>query len=314
MGGLLFAQCLCAGQYYKPVTNRLGVWTELGADAWLVKDSELKNSIGGGLGVGFGYELQREHFLFDVGIGVNALYNPVKVKDNDCVLYNQFDWDPLYGGGTGEKVDYHYCMVDRQDKYLNLNIQIPIMVGFTANRFFMLAGFKAGYLINVQTFCDATVDTKGYNSVIGMMQNMPMYQYYNNRTMSGKMRCTLKPDLALSIEMGGYLGEIIKGTGYNRFRSKKHLRLSVFADYGLTQINQASSTEPMTMAPAYVPPSQYDMIDAASLKDAASSNIAGKINNLFVGIKFTAFFDLPEPRECVLCKSDLKFIPRKVKK
>ncbi|MCQ2343036.1 MAG: hypothetical protein MJZ75_06080 [Paludibacteraceae bacterium] len=306
----LLTEAASAGQYYKPISNRLGVWTDLGADCWLTKDSELKNSIGGGLGLGFGYEMQKGSFLLDVGVGANVLYNPVKMEDHISVLYGQDDLDPLYGGGAGEKLDYYYCQSLRQDKYLSMNIQIPVMLGFTKDRFFMLFGAKFGYLINLRAFCDANIDTKGYNQVIGIMENMPMYQFYEGRTKSETLRCALKPDVAVSVELGGYVGEMIKGTGYNRFRSKRHMRVSVFADYGLTQINQQSLAEPMTMPERYVTPAVYDMVDAASFKDVISSNVAGKLNNLFVGVKFTCMFDLPEPRECVLCKSDLKFVPR----
>lgn len=299
-----------AGQYYKPVKNRLGFWVEAGANSWLMQKSEIKNSVGAGMGVGFNYELQREKFLLNVGVGANALYNPVKMGDVVCTLYDQDDLDPLYGGGAGEKLDYQYCMRERKDQYVSMNIQVPILLGFTNDRFFLLAGAKLGYMLNLQTYCKTTIDTKGYNPVIGTLENMPMYQFYTGREKSEKMRCTLKPDVALSLEMGAYLGDLIKGTGYNRFRSSKHYRLSVFADYGLTQVNQQSLVEPVVTPEKYVAPSTYDMVDAAKLRDVVSSSVAGKMNNLFVGIKFTAMFDLPEPRECVMCKSDLKFVPR----
>ncbi|MCQ2347748.1 MAG: hypothetical protein MJZ65_01000 [Paludibacteraceae bacterium] len=310
MASLAAITNMYAGQYYKPIQNRLGFWVEAGANSWLMQKSELKNSVGAGMGVGFAYEMQREHFILNIGVGANALYNPVKLENTACTLYNQDDLDPLYGGGAGEKLDYMYYMTDRKDHYVNMSIQVPILLGYTSDRFFFLAGAKFGYMLNLQTYCKTTIDTKGYNSVIGTMENMPMYQFYTGREKEDKMRCSLKPDVALSVELGSYLGDVIKGTGYNRFRKKQHYRLSVFADYGLTQINHQSLIEPVVTPERYVAPSTYDMVDAASLHDVVSSSVAGKVNNLFVGIKFTALFDLPEPRECVMCKSDLKFVPK----
>lgn len=308
--GLAAITDVYAGQYYKPIQNRIGYWVEAGANSWLMQKSELKNSIGAGMGVGFVYEMQRENFILNIGIGANALYNPVKLQDKTCTLYQQDDLDPLYNGGAGEKLDYMYYMRERKDQYVNMSIQIPVLFGFKSDRFFLLGGLKLGYMLNLQTYCKTLIDTKGYNTIIGTMENMPMYQFYTDREKSDKTRCSFKPDMALSLELGGYLGDVIKGTGYNRFRKKQHYRLSVFADYGLTAINRMSLVEPVVTPERYVAPSTYDMVDAASLHDVISSNGAGKVNNLFVGIKFTALFDLPEPRECVLCKSDLKYVPR----
>jgi len=313
LGSFMFAQSSFAGQYYKPTTSRVGVWADMGVNAWLMKNSQLKNSIGGGLGVGCVYEFQREHFLLNVGLGANMLYNPVKVTDATIVLPNQDDLDPLYYGGVGEKVDYYYDISNRQDKYLNLNIQVPVMVGFVVDRFFMLAGAKLGYMINLLTFTNANVSTRGYNQTIGWMHDMPMYQYYSDRSKSQQLRCSFKPDVALSVELGGYIGEQIKGTGYNRFRKPKQYRLSVFADYGLLSINQSSTRELITPPSKYVTPKEYDMVDEMSFRDAISSNIAGKLNNLFVGVKFTALFNLPEKPGCILCNSESRFIPRRTK-
>ncbi len=309
LGCLMLPAAIHAGQYYKPIQNRIGFYTELGADAWLSNSAELKSSIGAGAGVGFNYEMQREHFLLNIGVGANVLYNPVKLGGGEYVLSNQEDLDPLYGP-TGELMDYHYFVRDRKDQYVSMNIQVPILLGFTVDRFFMLGGVKLGYMLNLLSQSDANIETKGYNKVIGWMENMPMYQFYPDRTLQTKGRCTLKPDVAVSLELGGYVGERIKGTGYNRFRSKKNYRVSVFADYGLTQINQKSLLEPFTTPQRYVTPATYDMVDASSMRDLISSNIAGKITNLFVGVKFTAMFDLPEPRKCVMCNNEKRFVPR----
>jgi len=291
----------------------MGVWTDLGADVWMMSKSELKTSFGGGLGLGMVYEFQQGNFLFNVGFGTNVLYNPVKISNLNVVLPNQDDLDPLYYGGAGEKLDYYYYMTNRQDKYLNMNLQVPVMLGFVSNRFFMLAGVKLGYIINLQTFCTSTMETKGYNSTIGWMQNMPMYQFYPERTKSAQTRCTFRPDVAVSFEIGGYVGEMVQGTGYNRFRKPKHFRISAFVDYGLLSINNTSSTAPIVVPSKYVPVKVYDMVDAASYKDAVSSSVAGAVNNLFVGVKFTALFDLPEPRNCVMCNSEHRFVPRRTK-
>jgi len=310
---ILVSQDLFAGQYYKPKTNRLGVWTDLGADMWLMNGGELKTSIGGGLGVGMLYEFQQGNFLLNIGLGTNVLYNPVKASGVTIPLPNQDDWDPLYNGGAGEKVDYFYNITSRKDNYLSMNVQIPVMFGFRSDRFFMLVGAKFGYMFNLQTWCNTTMSTTGYNQVIGWLKDMPMYQFYPEREKSETMRCTFKPDVAVSLELGGYVGEQVKGTGYNRFRKPRVFRVSGFVDYGLLTTNNPGTTAPIIAPDKYVPPTKYDMVEATSLKDVISSNIAGKINNLFVGVKFTALFNLPEPPTCVMCNSEKKFVPRRTK-
>lgn len=313
LGLSLVSTDVFAGQYYKPKTNRLGVWTDLGANVWLMQQTELKTSFGGGLGLGMVYEFQQGHFLLNLGFGANVLYNPVNVSNVECSLSNQNDLDPLYNGKVGEKLEYRYVMTNRKDKYLNMQLQVPLMLGYGSDRFFFLVGAKFGYMINLQTFCDATMETKGFNSVIGWMRNMPMYQFYPERTKSETMRCAFKPDVAASLEIGGYVGEIISGTGYNRFRKSKHFRISGFVDYGLLSINKAGTNAAVITPDHYASPKEYDMVDATKLNDAISSNIAGKLNNLFVGIKFTALFDLPEPPTCVMCNSEKRFVPRRYK-
>jgi len=312
LGLISVSQALYAGQYYKPKTNRLGVWTDLGADVWLMNGGELKTSFGGGAGVGMLYEFQQGNFLLNLGLGTNVLYNPVKASGVTIPLSNQDDWDPLYGP-TGEKVDYFYNITTREDKYLSMNVQIPIMLGFRSDRFFMLVGAKFGYMFNLQTWCNSTIETTGYNHTIGWLRNMPMYQYYPEREKSETMRCTFQPDVAVSLELGGYVGEQVLGTGYNRFRKSRTMRVSAFVDYGLLTVNKPGTTAPIIAPDKYVPPTVYDMVDATSMKDVISSNIAGKMSNLFIGVKFTALFNLPEPPTCVMCNSEKKFVPRRTK-
>ena len=293
-----------AGGTRGSVKSMLNVWVEGGVNTLLNGGKDINNSVGGAGGLGFGYEMHKGAFIFTAGLGANISYNPVKGKNAEYVLYDQTDFDPV----APDVLDYHYEMADRQDKYLNLALQIPVLVGFQKGRFYMLGGVKLGYIMNLNTSMNATISSYGdYTRSIGIVR-VDNYNFFQGAKISKSGKATFRPDVALSIELGVNLGEEFL-PGYNRFRPKHHYRIAVFADYGLTDIHDKSKLAPLSL------PQQYSaaknaMRDGVGMRDILSSGMSGKVNNLLVGIKFTTLFDLPEPRRCTMCRTDLPFTSR----
>ena len=284
----------------------IDVWAELGENSLLTGgNTEVPNSLGVGGAVGASYELQHGHLLFQAGLGIAPLYTVFKPETNDVTLYDQTDYE-------GEAFNYVYGISDRKDSYLNMNLQVPIMIGAQVNRFYFLVGAKVGILMNLQAKSSASVTTTGvYDNYAGTFHDMPEYYFVNDQSLSTSRTTNFGLDLALSGEIGLRLGNLGGETGFNRDRRTTRYRLGLFADYGLTNVYKSSNVEPLVTPSSYLTNGNInDMLNGVAMRDIASSNRVDKLNNLFVGVRFTVLFQLPEPRHCVMCDTDRRFSPR----
>ena len=318
---LLFA-LLFSGTMNAKVDNYVGGYLQGGEWTLLPQGSKYGPSYGAAGGLGFLYELQAgkkyssTKFLFDIGVGAQGgLTSFMQSSNMTAVLKNQQDLD-------GNIFNYVYEISDRHDQYVNVAVQVPLLLGFQHRRFYMLVGAKAGYNIYTKTHSTAVLSTYGQYAEFDDFRNMPEYQFFTNRPISGGVKTSWRLDVAASLEIGGRLGLVTYGTGYDVPKRKVELRLAGFIDYGILDIHSHGSNEALgtydkaagkilnlednlkynsgVTAPVYGTESMVNnlvMSDIMSTTDFASS-----VNNLVVGIKFTVLFQLPEEEKCVLCQ------------
>ena len=318
-GILLLALLLC-GSVSAKVENYIGGYAHVDEWSLLPSNSEYTASFGVAGGVGFLYELRAgktyspTRFLFDVGVGAwGGQTSFMQSTDITEALRNQKDLQ-------NQRFDYVYELKGRKDRYNNVAAQVPLMIGVQHRRFYMLVGAKLNAHVWTKSQTVATLNTYAdytpYDYPNGLvLRNMPEYQFFENKAVSGGVKTTLNIDCDLSIELGGRIGGIVTdAVGFDVPKERVEYRLAVFADYGLFDLH-AQGTKAMLEKPSlydtnknsenYVyktetmisPKNGFQMNDIMS-----TTGFAKAVNNLMIGLKFTILFQLPEPGQCVICR------------
>lgn len=314
-GLLLLALLLCGGANAK-VNNYIGGYANVGEWSMLPSGSNYTGSLGIAGGVGFLYEMRAgetyspTRFLLDVGVGAwGGMTSFMQSRDGMDTLFNQQDLQE-------QLFDYVYDLKGRQDRYNNVAVQVPLMIGVQHRRFYMLVGAKVNASVWTKTQTVAMLNTYGdYTRYgYGIFRNMPEYQFFENKPIQGGVKTSLNLDVDLSFEIGGRVGGIVTdAVGYDVPKDRVEYRLAAFVDYGLFDLHSQGSNDML------VKPSKYDtdktsdyyvyksesMIspDRLVMNDIMSTaGFASAVKNLMVGLKFTILFQLPEPGQCVICR------------
>ena len=323
---LLIALMLCSPMQAK-VNSYVGLSVQAGEWSLMPSGSKYSPSIGVAGGLGFQYELQAgqnaspTRFLFDIGVGAVGGLTAYQQQSNQTVIrYEQLD-------RQGELFDYVYNVQNRKDKYNDMAVNVPLMVGMQHKRFYFLAGAKVYAHIWTQTKSTATVETYGHygygvggatyigNSQDANLRGIPEEQFFDGIQKSSSVKTSFNLDVDLSLEVGCRLGEIYYGKGYDVPKRKTEYRLAAFVDYGLLDLHTKKMND------ALIAPRSYDntpagyktttMVDGLVLNDIMSTaGFASKVSNLFVGVKFTVLFQLPEEKKCVLCSDSYRSLVR----
>ena len=320
---LLFAM-LCSSTVNAKVESYVGAFANVGEWSFMPSGSEYGMSYGAAGGAGFLYELQARskynptRFLLDVGVGAfGGMTAFMQSNDATATLTDQYDLD-------GDLFDYVYDLRDRHDQYTSIALQVPLMVGVQYGKFYAMVGAKIYSHFYTKSHSTGVLTTYGKYSDFDEFRDMPEYQFFTDvklpRAGQKDPKTSLKLDIDASIEIGGRLGAISDGTGFDVPKRTVECRLAGFVDYGLLDIHYSLDKPQLGTydnSGAVVPLAgnlQYNegatnpvyktesMINNLVLTDIMStSSFASKVNNLVVGLKFTILFQLPEPQKCVMC-------------
>lgn len=280
------------------VKNFVGVWGEVGEWSLLTQGSTLSNSLGGSGGLGFSYDLQANHFILDLGVGITGGRTSFLVPNFASVLPNQVDVE-------GDMFNYVYSFSDRKDTYSNMMVQIPVLFGGQWKRFYALAGVKIGFSTLTASKISGALTTYGSyyigdKKVWDDFKDMPEHQFFTDKMVSSKASTNFNINMDVSVEIGARLGFMTDHTGFDVPKSKVQYRLALFADYGVLDIHKLQNRNAIETPGIY---NSADMVSTLRFSDILSTNnIAASVNNLLIGIKFTVLFELPSPRQCVLCR------------
>jgi len=258
-------------------------------------------------GLGFLYELQvgptyeTTRFLLDIGVGAQGGMTAFLQSGSMKLEKQGTDLD-------GEAFTYVYEINDRHDKYNNLAVQVPLMIGVQHKKFYMLAGVKLQANVLTKAHTTANITTYGQYEKIPDLRDMPDYQFFTDHPISKSADASLNLDLDASFEIGGRIGVVNEAVGYDVPKRKIEMRLGAFLDYGLLDVHTSRTLEGFNTDAAYVNDPGYiyqqtTMIDNLEMNDIMSTtDFAKSVNNLMIGLKFTVLFQLPEPGECVICR------------
>lgn len=276
-----------------PLEHRLGLYGKVGYAAMFDNLSDAKTIGGYGLGIGFGYELRRRHLLFDTGLEFDWLNSTSKI--GDFRLSRQMT-------APYPTMTYNYVFSDYREARNMGQLAIPLMLGGQWNKFYFLAGVNLGYGLagNYRSKANLTIsadDSEFVDPLTGMPNHM-----LDDRRLSEKGSLKWNFNTAVAAEFGIDLDEWLAYKPKSRFRRgnrnrKKsfkeclHYRASIFAEYGVLNVNNYSKNEIASAALINFP-------DESTEAKVAGSSLG--LNNaaahpFFVGAKFTIQYEVQPP-------------------
>ena len=275
----------------------ISVWGEVGESSLLTSltDVDTKASFGIGGGVGGGYEMHVDRFIWTVGLHIH----PMLTSFNLGNINNSFS----AVDDESDSFVFTYTQNNRKDVYSGLSLQIPLMVGADLGRMYFLAGVKVDLNVTGKSRVKTRLSSSGdYEDLIDPFTGMPEHGFFDDKTFNQKADYKFRPDVAVSAELGVNFGLVTKETGFDVPKNKQKFRLALFADYGLLDKHNQGTQESITL------PTTFDaanMSEGITVNNILSTKQAQqKVSNLLVGVKFTVLFKLPEPSKCVICEYD----------
>jgi len=243
---------------------------------------------GGGAGLDLTYGLEYGHFLFETGLDVRFL--------NSTSTYGFSAMRPdlsKYGA------EYNYWFDKVTETRNMLEIGLPLMFGAQFSRFYFLLGAKVHYGLPMgysqSGKYDITVNDPKFFEPYGM----------GIHELNGETNAPMKfaqPDVNLAAEIGLDLDEWLQAQPKEADKKDKkkkvepgkrqpfgrehvHYRVALFAEYGLLNTNATPAAKPVEFVPDQV------IVQKSNTMLAMNGNT--KLNNLFVGAKFTVQFEIP---------------------
>ena len=263
--------------------------------------------LGGGGMAGLFYNLQYKHLLFHTGFGVNYTFN----RNNFAIQ------DMSAGIAEYPTMQYQYTFENHIATTTYGVGYVPIMLGLNYEKWYFLAGAKLGVLSfanSVSSHSDVTLWAMD-DEIIDPLEGLYTHEMGTYPLESAKTSLDFTPfNVMLSAEVGITLNKRTwlnekerkkydRAQRYRNARKKKSFkqlttyRLSLFADYGLSNIRPAYVANP---AP-YMGLEQGGILALNSISDMQLQSIYGYepykesiLNNLFVGIKFTMQVEIPK--------------------
>lgn len=301
----------------KDIEHRLGMWGQVGYSAIFPNgvsydantvsgfDAKALGHVGGG--VGAGYQLRYQQFLFTTGLEMQ-FYNSMTRLNQGGDDYLQRTY-PLtqYPGML-----YTYRFNQTRDQWLAGYIQLPVLMGMELRDLplFWQAGVKVGYgvLGSAQTRANLTTYAEDVELSAPLNDQLSHALVSDERYTGGKQSNKWGLNAAAAAEIGVVLDQWTQPTVKNekkitpaqRAARALRLRLSVFAEYGFlntfSKQNVAGEEDiPMTQLNGVV---DLDRM-SANMKSALQTTTAStlKTNPFLVGVKMTMFFALPRKQK-----------------
>ena len=226
--------------------------------------------LGGGAEIGGIYQLQKNKFLFQTGLGVNY---SVSVFGVDSMSLSAKMTDT---GGT--PFTYRGVVYDRVDRSNVVELCVPLMLGFRVSLFYALVGAKFAYPLLATTRQTALLTTYGdYNGMFYEdFYDMPQHGYANGQPVRSNGKIDFLYDVRACAELGG--NWTLSGL------NDSQLAVALFAEYGVLNILNGGNKNLVD-----VDYSQYMNITLNHIYTTMARNEA-IVNNLHVGLRVSLLF------------------------
>lgn len=226
--------------------------------------------LGGGAEIGGIYQLQKNKFLFQTGLGINY---SVSVLGLDSMSLSAKMIDT---GGT--PFTYRGVVYDRVDRSNVAELCVPLMLGFRVSLFYALVGAKFAYPLLATTRQTALLTTYGdYNGMFYEdFYDMPQHGYANGQPVRSVGKIDFLYDVRACAELGG--NWTLSGL------NDSQLAVALFAEYGVLNTLKGGNKNLVD-----VDYSQYMNIMLNHIYTTMTRNEA-IVNNLHVGLRVSLLF------------------------
>lgn len=267
-------------------------------------DAHLLGGPGGGLGLT--YELQKGHFLFDIGLEADYLHS-----------LSRYDFQATRHLLQPYDMTYNYRFVGWNESRNGMYVGLPIMVGAEFNRVYFLVGGKVAYGLMGNYSNYGQYDVTAYDPALagpigGTEHGLGLHTVNKGAAgFTGNKLALSAPEVRVMAEVGmnfqpnignkkgrasrpkpGKKGQ--KPSKYLPFNPKNDLsfRVALFAEYGVLDQN----SNPASNALAYAYAQEVEPTGGNTVLGQQIDGKAAAMNNLFAGVKFTVRFNVFNPR------------------
>ena len=242
---------------------------------------------GGGAGLDLTYNLEYGHFLFETGLDFRFLNSTSKYG------FTALQVDQAYS----TPAEYYYLFDNMRETRNLLQAGIPVMFGGQFGDFYFLLGAKIHYSL----MCPYSQKGK-YDIVVkdpALLEPYGLGIHELNGETDAKIKFR-QPDISAAVELGLDLDKWLQkqpkevdpkdkpklkpGQRLPFGREHVHYRVALFAEYSVLNANATSAVNPVDFG-------GQTLVQKSNTMLAMNGNT--KLNNLFVGAKFTIQFEIP---------------------
>lgn len=257
--------------------------------------------LGGGATIGFEYELEYKHLLVHTGFGIDYTMNNQQIEVEDFSV----------GIQEYPTMQYHYSISNYKERDTYGVGYIPIKIGAKFDYWYFLVGAKIG-LFSFANYCSSATDMTIWASdedVIDPMTNLPTHHLQTyHAEIQAKFINMASFNAMLSAEIGVQLDsklwrktkQRVLADEVHTTKANVHYRLALFADYGLTNLH-AYRANPIP----YNGHKEGGLLQLKDVTQLDAYSVLGyqpfqdrALNNLFVGVKLSIQFELPQKEAC----------------
>lgn len=269
----------------------LGAWGAVGYSG-LMQTTDVKPGIGVSPSLGLGYRFLYNGFVLQLGVEGQYHFMTNRLANINFSL-------PMLDT-EGERFTMFAHIYNERDYMHAANIAIPLSVGFERKYLYFLAGAKFSLNLYGECYSKSKLETKGvYDRFIENFERMDNHQFYKNHGLeSDRYTMSLNPSLNLQCEIGSRVDQIVFEKGADVPQHNYRMYLGLFAEYGLLNVHKnVSKGEQVAYRQTDSEGVQFYVIPAMVSDKFASA----KVHPLMVGVRFSVFFAMPEPKTCVIC-------------
>ncbi|MBO7457759.1 MAG: OmpA family protein [Paludibacteraceae bacterium] len=239
---------------------------------------------GGGAGLDLTYNLEYGHFLFVTGLDFRFL------NSTSNYGFQASRMDQTYGA------TYTYMFDNLRETRNMLGIGVPVMFGAQFSRYYFLLGAKVHYALPMGYSQKGKYDITVSDPALLEPYGMGIHEINGNTNQAIKFAI---PEVSLAAEVGIDLDEWLQAQPDPKKKTNKikpgqrlpfgrehiHYRVGLFAEYGVLNTNATPVANPVEFSPTEV--------EVQNTNTMLAMNGDTKLNNLFVGAKFTIQFEVP---------------------
>lgn len=289
----LLSVCCSAQTRLNPEHNHfLQLTGSVGYSSLLDHSAAMPTISGTEAALGIGWRMYHNHFLFSTGL--EASYSFFKPSMSEVRLeLNMLDTEAM-----------PFIMIadatSGRDVCHSLDFNIPLMFGGEYNRFYFQLGpvFSVNLLGRASSSANLTT-TGDYDRYLGIFENMPNHYLTTIPVSSGDCRLRFGADVKARIEIGCRLGALYTEKGMDVPTTTKRGYISLFVDYGLLNVHRGTALN-SRISYTQAPNEELLFHLTPALLSREWRDI--KLNRLTVGIKATFLLELPQRKDCVICR------------